>query len=81
MKDVKVRLAERLGGVTDPGHLRIIFAGRELGDEVSVDSCDLGNQSVLHAVEAGIDILLKQALRSSCELLRRKDSKRFRNLP
>ena len=81
MKDVKVRLAERLGGVTDPGHLRIIFAGRELGDEVSVDSCDLGNQSVLHAVEAGIDILLKQALRSCCELLRKKDTKRFRNLP
>ena len=58
VKDVKVRLAERLGGVTEPGHLRIIFAGRELGDEVSVDSCDLGNQSVLHAVQAGIDILL-----------------------
>ena len=59
MKDVKVRLAERLGGVTDPAHLRIIFAGRELGDEVSVDSCDLGNQSVLHAVEAGIDMFSK----------------------
>ena len=51
VRDVKQRLAERLGGVTDPTHLKIIFAGRELSDEVSVDSCDLGNQSVLHAVE------------------------------
>ena len=30
--------------------LRIIFAGRELCDDISVDTCDLGNQSVLHAV-------------------------------
>ena len=51
VRDVKVRLAERLGGDSEPGQLRIIFAGRELDDEINVDSCDLGNQSVLHAVE------------------------------
>ena len=51
VRDVKKRLAERLGGDTDADQLRIIFAGRELSDDISVDSCDLGNQSVLHAVE------------------------------
>ena len=30
--------------------MRIIFAGRELDDDLCVDSCDLGNQSILHAV-------------------------------
>ena len=49
VKDVKMRLSSQLE-VSSPEQLRIIFAGRELGDEVSVDSCDLGNQSILHAV-------------------------------
>jgi len=31
--------------------IRIIFAGKELRDDVLVDSCDLGNQSILHAVQ------------------------------
>ena len=34
VRDVKERLAERLGGDTDPGQLRIIFAGRELSDDI-----------------------------------------------
>ena len=32
------------------GEIRIIFAGKELRDDVSVDTCDLGSQSILHAV-------------------------------
>ena len=40
-------IRERLGGVSDPNLLRIIFSGRELIDEVSVNSYDLGHQSVL----------------------------------
>ena len=34
VRDVKERLAERLGGDTDPVQLRIIFAGRELSDDI-----------------------------------------------
>jgi parkin len=37
-------------GAADPQELRIIFAGKELRDDVPLAACDLGNQSVLHAV-------------------------------
>ena len=40
-RDVK----ERLGGLSDPGLLRLIFAWRELSDQVSEVSCDLGHRS------------------------------------
>ena len=33
--------------MSDPDLLRIIFSGRELIDEVSVNSYDIGHQSVL----------------------------------
>ena len=49
--DVKQELATRLN-ITQPDNLRIIFAGQELSDELSVDTCDLGNQSILHVVTA-----------------------------
>lgn len=48
VKDMKLELSSRLD--IPPDNLRIIFAGRELNDDLCVDSCDLGNQSVLHAV-------------------------------
>ena len=44
----QARIARERGGAAS--QLRIIFAGRELGDGVKVETCDLGNQSVLHAV-------------------------------
>ena len=40
---------ERLGVLSDPGHLRIV-SGRELSDEVSVVRCVIGHQGILHAV-------------------------------
>lgn len=46
--DVKGHLAPQLAA--QPEEIRIIFAGKELRDGVSLDSCQLGNQSVLHAV-------------------------------
>jgi len=49
VRDVKAELSSRLGGL-QPHQLRIIFAGRELPDSLPVQNCDLGNQSVLHAV-------------------------------
>jgi len=49
IRDVKLHLSTQL--VTEPEELRIIFAGKELRDDVAVDRCDLGNQSILHAVK------------------------------
>ena len=40
----------RLGVLSDPGHLKIAYAGRELSDKVHVFQCDLRHQSILHAV-------------------------------
>jgi len=47
--DVKRYLSPELG--INQEEIRIIFAGKELRDDVLVDSCDLGNQSILHAVK------------------------------
>lgn len=47
--DVKTHLSEQLGA--GPEELRIIFAGKELRDDVALDTCDLGSQSILHAVK------------------------------
>lgn len=47
--DVKTYLAPELEIKQE--EIRIIFAGKELRDHVPVDSCDLGNQSILHAVK------------------------------
>eukprot|EP00090_Calanus_glacialis_P003597 TRINITY_DN12640_c0_g1_i7.p1 TRINITY_DN12640_c0_g1~~TRINITY_DN12640_c0_g1_i7.p1 ORF type:complete len:485 (-),score=172.35 TRINITY_DN12640_c0_g1_i7:307-1761(-) len=49
IQDVKMHLSTQLGA--KPEELRIIFAGKELRDDVAIDSCDLGNQSILHAVK------------------------------
>ena len=48
VRDVKLKLSSQLA--VQPDSLRIIFAGRELADSLAVESCDLGNQSLLHAV-------------------------------
>ena len=48
VRDIKVKLSSQLA--VQPDSLRIIFAGRELPDSLAVESCDLGNQSLLHAV-------------------------------
>ena len=47
--DVKQHLAPQLQAESD--ELRIIFAGKELREDIELESCDLGNQSVLHAVK------------------------------
>lgn len=46
--DVKKHIGPRLG--LEPAEIKIIFAGKELRDDVSLDACDLGSQSILHAV-------------------------------
>ena len=51
VRDVKEELVTRLASpAVQPDSLRIILAGRELPDSLAVESCQLGNQSVLHAV-------------------------------
>jgi len=47
IKDVKTQLSSELGA--KPEELRIIFAGKELRNDVALSTCDLGNQSILHA--------------------------------
>lgn len=48
IRDVKSHISPKLK--LPPDEIKIIFAGKELGDNISVDSCDLGSQSILHAV-------------------------------
>ena len=50
VEDIKSQIAAILG-LPDPDSLGIILAGRELGDEVLVSDCDLGQQTILHAVQ------------------------------
>jgi len=47
--DVKTHLSTQLGA--RPEELRIIFAGKELRNDIALVTCDLGNQSILHAVK------------------------------
>jgi parkin len=49
IKDVKEFVAPQLG--LDPGEVKIIFAGKELGDSITISECDLGQQSTLHAIK------------------------------
>ena len=46
--DLKSDLAVKLDSSSD--NLRIIFAGKELPDNLIINDCDIGNRSVLHAV-------------------------------
>lgn len=49
IKNVKEVVAPKLG--LTPEEVKIIFAGKELDDSTVVEECDLGNQSILHAVK------------------------------
>ena len=49
ISDVKREIGAELG--VDPESVRIIFAGKELSDDVEVADCDLGERSVLHAIQ------------------------------
>uniref|UniRef100_A0A8D8A9H5 E3 ubiquitin-protein ligase parkin n=2 Tax=Culex pipiens TaxID=7175 RepID=A0A8D8A9H5_CULPI len=50
IKDVKEIVAPQLG--LAPDELKIIFAGKELSDTITISECDLGQQSIIHAVKA-----------------------------
>jgi len=50
IKNVKEIVAPRLG--LSPEEVKIIFAGKELHDLIVIEECDLGQQSVLHAVQS-----------------------------
>lgn len=47
--DVKKIVGPKLG--LKPDEIKIIFAGKELGDTVKIEQCDLGQRSTLHAVK------------------------------
>ncbi|XP_019873597.1 E3 ubiquitin-protein ligase parkin isoform X2 [Aethina tumida] len=49
IKNVKEIVAPQLG--LQPEEVKIIFAGKELGDKITIAECDLGQQSILHAVK------------------------------
>ncbi|KAK9745069.1 Ubiquitin family [Popillia japonica] len=49
IKNVKEHIAPKLG--LHPEEMKIIFAGKELSDSIMLADCDLGQQSVLHAVK------------------------------
>ncbi|XP_018333369.1 E3 ubiquitin-protein ligase parkin [Agrilus planipennis] len=49
MRNVKESIAPKLG--LKPEEVKIIFAGKELGDTIKISECDLGQQSILHAVK------------------------------
>ncbi|XP_047111376.1 E3 ubiquitin-protein ligase parkin [Schistocerca piceifrons] len=49
IKNVKEIVATELG--LTPEEVKIIFAGKELDDSIVIEECDLGEQSILHAVK------------------------------
>ncbi|XP_018572816.1 E3 ubiquitin-protein ligase parkin isoform X2 [Anoplophora glabripennis] len=49
IKNLKEYVAPKLG--LEPEQVKIIFAGKELGDRITIAECDLGEQSILHAVK------------------------------
>ncbi|KAG8227641.1 hypothetical protein J437_LFUL008718 [Ladona fulva] len=49
VKNVKEIVASQLG--LKPEEVKIIFAGKELHDSITIEECDLGEQSFLHAVK------------------------------
>ncbi|XP_063974598.1 E3 ubiquitin-protein ligase parkin isoform X1 [Diachasmimorpha longicaudata] len=49
IKNVKEVVAERMG--LAPEDIKIIFAGKELHNSTIIEECDLGQQSILHAVK------------------------------
>nr|CAH7749212.1 unnamed protein product [Callosobruchus chinensis] len=49
IRNVKEILAPKLG--LEPDEVKIIFAGKELGDNITISECDLGQRSILHAVK------------------------------
>ncbi|XP_022213694.1 E3 ubiquitin-protein ligase parkin [Drosophila obscura] len=48
IKNVKELVAPQLG--LQPDEVKIIFAGKELSDATTLMQCDLGQQSILHAI-------------------------------
>ncbi|XP_055607307.1 E3 ubiquitin-protein ligase parkin [Uranotaenia lowii] len=50
IKVVKEMVAPQLGLM--PDELKIIFAGKELSDTITISECDLGQQSIIHAVKS-----------------------------
>ncbi|XP_066149617.1 E3 ubiquitin-protein ligase parkin isoform X1 [Euwallacea fornicatus] len=46
---IKGIVAPQMG--LQPDELKVIFAGKELGDDVIIEECDLGQQSILHVVK------------------------------
>ena len=49
IKDVKAELSTKL--LESVHNIKIIFAGKELGDSVKLSDCDIGMESVLHAIQ------------------------------
>uniref|UniRef100_A0A1L8DSJ9 E3 ubiquitin-protein ligase parkin n=1 Tax=Nyssomyia neivai TaxID=330878 RepID=A0A1L8DSJ9_9DIPT len=52
IKNVKEIIAPQLG-LSSADELKIIFAGKELNDAITLNECDLGQRTILHAVKTG----------------------------
>lgn len=50
IKNVKEIVAPQLG--LQPDEVKIIFAGKELCDTTTIEECDLGQRSILHAIKS-----------------------------
>ncbi|XP_055313254.1 E3 ubiquitin-protein ligase parkin [Sitodiplosis mosellana] len=60
IREVKEFVAPQLG--LQPNEVKIIFAGKELSDTTKLEECDLGQQSILHAVKARSQPISKRSL-------------------
>lgn len=58
IKNLKKIVAPRMG--IAPEDIKIIFAGKELHNSTIIEECDLGQQSILHAVRTPHKILNKK---------------------
>lgn len=70
IKQIKNLVASKIGA--QPEELKIIFAGKELGDNIIIEECDLGQQSILHAVKIKRNVPTDQSsskMKPLCEIL------------
>ena len=50
IKGIKIKLCKQLSQL-NPDEIAIVFAGKELPDDLVISSCDLANESVVNVIE------------------------------
>ncbi|KAF7268233.1 hypothetical protein GWI33_018599 [Rhynchophorus ferrugineus] len=70
IRQIKNIVAPKIG--LEPDELKVIFAGKELADNIVIEDCDLGEQSILHVVKVKEKVPKKindYGMKPLCEIL------------